>query len=75
VVEPDRRKAIFAAMKTARPGDAVIIAGKGARGLSDRRQRPSITSTTREEGACQRYRKWRNSVEKRFKVKAMGSGD
>lgn len=28
-VEPDRRKAIFASLKMARPGDLVLIAGKG----------------------------------------------
>ena len=29
VVEPDRRRAIFAAMERAQPGDVVLIAGKG----------------------------------------------
>ncbi len=29
IVEPDRRRAIAAALKHARPGDTVIVAGKG----------------------------------------------
>ena len=29
IVEPDRRRAIFAALECARPGDVVLIAGKG----------------------------------------------